>query len=279
MIGAIIGDIVGSQFEFINYTSKDQMFKDYHFEYFTDKCKPTDDTVLSIAVAESILNDKTHLLHQSLKEYGRKYPNAGYGGSFLNWLASENHEPYNSYGNGSAMRVSSVGWLFDTREDVMKYAEITANATHNHPEGVKGAQAIAMAIFLARNKKSKTIIKNTIQNLFDYNLDRTLDEIRPTYQFSATCQETVPEAIIAFLESESFEDCLKKAISIGGDSDTIACMACSIAEAYYGIETIPQNLIDGALYILNIKYPELHTKAVKIINELYERDNKTYSQN
>lgn len=279
MIGAIIGDVVGSQFEFINYTSKDQMFKDYHFEYFTDKCKPTDDTVLSIAVAESILNNKTHLLHQSLKEYGRKYPNAGYGGSFLNWLASENHEPYNSYGNGSAMRVSSVGWFFDTKEDVMKYAEITANPTHNHPEGVKGAQAIAMAIFLARNKKSKTIIKNTIQNLFDYNLDRTLDEIRPTYQFSATCQETVPEAIIAFLESESFEDCLKKAISIGGDSDTIACMACSIAEAYYGIETIPQNLIDGALYVLNIKYPELHTKAVKIINELYERDNKTYSQN
>lgn len=279
MIGAIIGDVVGSQFEFINYTSKDQMFKDYHFEYFTDKCKPTDDTVLSIAVAESILNNKTHLLHQSLKEYGRKYPNAGYGGSFLNWLASENHEPYNSYGNGSAMRVSSVGWFFDTKEDVMKYAEITANPTHTHPEGVKGAQAIAMAIFLARNKKSKTIIKNTIQNLFDYNLDRTLDEIRPTYQFSATCQETVPEAIIAFLESESFEDCLKKAISIGGDSDTIACMACSIAEAYYGIETIPQNLIDGALYVLNIKYPELHTKAVKIINELYERDNKAYSQN
>lgn len=279
MIGAIIGDVVGSQFEFINYTSKDQMFKDYHFEYFTDKCKPTDDTVLSIAVAESILNNQTHLLHQSLKEYGRKYPNAGYGGSFLNWLASESYEPYNSYGNGSAMRVSSVGWFFNNREDVMEYAKITASPTHNHPEGIKGAQAIAMAIFLARNKKSKTIIKNTIQNLFDYNLDKTLDEIRPIYQFSATCQETVPEAIIAFLESESFEDCLKKAISIGGDSDTIACMACAIAEAYYGIENIPQNLIDGTLYILNLKYPDLHGKAIQIIKELYERDSKVYSQN
>lgn len=279
MIGAIIGDVVGSQFEFINYTSKNQMFKDYKFEYFTDKCKPTDDTVLSIAVAESLLNNDSDNLAKSLKDYGRKYPNAGYGGSFLNWLSSEGHEPYNSYGNGSAMRVSSVGWLYDTKEDVMKYAEITANPTHNHPEGVKGAQAIAMAIFLARNKKSKTIIKNTIQNLFDYNLDRTLDEIRPTYEFSATCQLTVPEAIIAFLESENFEDCLRRAISIGGDSDTIACMACSIAEAYYGIENIPLNLIEGTMYILQSYHPELHEKANNFINSIYDRHYKADSCN
>lgn len=276
MIGAIIGDVVGSQFEFINYNSKDNMFKDYNFEYFNDKCTPTDDTVLSIAVAESILKNETHLLPQLIKEYGKKYPNAGYGGSFVNWLASENNDPYNSYGNGSAMRVSSVGWFFDTKEDVMKYAEITASPTHNHPEGIKGAQAISMAILLARHKKSKTIIKNTIQNLFHYNLERTLDEIRPTYEFSATCQETVPEAIIAFLESENFEDCLRKAISIGGDSDTIACMACSIAEAYHGYENIPKNLIDGTLYILKLKYPELHDKAIKIFKELYAKADVIY---
>ena len=145
------------------------------------------------------------------------------------------------------MRVSSVGWLFNTREDVLKYAEITANPTHNHPEGVKGAQAIALAILLARKGEPKEQIKYDIETSFGYDLNRTLDEIRPTYEFSATCQLTVPEAIIAFLESENFEDCLRKAISIGGDSDTIACMACSIAEAYYGLENIPENLLQGTL--------------------------------
>lgn len=270
MTGAIIGDIVGSQFEKINYTSKNMMFKDFNFHYFTDSCNPTDDSVLSIAVGESIINNKD--LSILLKEYAKKYPNAGYGSSFIQWVDSPGYEPYSSYGNGSAMRVSSVGWLYNTKEDVLKQAEITASPTHNHPEGIKGAQAIALAIFLARNKKSKTIIKNTIQNLFNYNLDRTLNEIRPTYEFNATCQGTVPEAIIAFLESENFEDCLKKAISIGGDSDTIACMACSIAEAYYGLENIPQELINGAFSILLDHHPELHTKAIEIINKIYDNN-------
>lgn len=263
MIGAIIGDIVGSQFEMMNYTSKNMMFKDFKFEFFTNKCKPTDDTVLTIAIADCLINNKD--IPATLKEYARKYPLAGYGSSFIQWVDSENMEPYNSYGNGSAMRISPVGWLFDTKEDVMKWAEATAQPTHNHPEGIKGAQAIAMAIWLARNGKSKTIIKNTIINLFEYNLDRTLDEIRPTYEFNATCQGTVPEAITAFLESENFEDCLRKAISIGGDSDTIACMACAIAEAFYGFENIPENLINDSMYILQQTYPDLHIKFMKLV--------------
>ncbi len=271
MIGAIIGDIVGSQFERINYTSKNMMFKDFKFEFFTDKCEPTDDSVLTIAIADCLVNDKD--IPATLKEYARKYPLAGYGSNFMQWVDSENTEPYNSYGNGSAMRVSSVGWLFDTKEDIMKWAEITANPTHNHPEGIKGAQAIAMAIWLARKGKSKTIIKNAITNLFEYNLDRTLDEIRPTYEFSATCQNTVPESIIAFLESENFEDCLRKAISIGGDSDTIACMACSIAEAFYGFDSIPEKLINDSMYILQQKYPDLHVKFMELIKNEEESKN------
>ena len=273
MIGAIIGDVIGSQFEMMNYTSKNMMFKDYDFHFFTDKCKPTDDSVLTIAVAEFLLEQGN--LPVLLKQYALKYTDAGYGSSFINWANSENMEPYNSFGNGSAMRVSPVAWMFNTREEVMRYAEITANPTHNHPEGVKGAQAIAMAIWLARKGKSKTVIKNFIVNEFGYNLDRTLDEIRPTYEFKPTCQDTVPEAIIAFLESTDFIDCLRKAISIGGDSDTIASMACAIAEAFYGFETIPQDVIDKSFTILYNWYPELHTKAIKYINQIHEHVNQT----
>ncbi len=272
MIGAIIGDIIGSQFEFMNYKSKNQMFKDYNFEYFTDKCKPTDDTVLSIAIADCLINNKNIPL--TLKEYARKYPLAGYGSSFIQWVDSDSLEPYNSYGNGSAMRVSSVGWLYDKKEEVLKFAEITASVTHNHPEGIKGAKAIALAILLARKGENKEQIKYEIEINFGYNLNRTLDEIRPTYKFSAICQDTVPEAIIAFLESENFEDCLKKAISIGGDSDTIACMSCSIAEAFYGFDNIPNDLINDSMYILKQNYLDLHTLyTFEIIEQVYSNSN------
>jgi len=267
MIGAIIGDIIGSQFEMINYTSKNMMFKDYDFHFFTDKCRPTDDTVLTIAVADAFFNKKD--LPIILKEYARKYPNAGYGSSFIAWTDSDNYDPYSSYGNGSAMRVSSIPWLYHTKEDVMHHAERSAIPTHNHSEGIKGAQAIALAVFMARTGKTKEEIKSEIEKLFEYNLNRTLDEIRPNYEFNATCQGTVPEAIIAFLESEDFEDCLRKAISIGGDSDTIACMACAIAESYYGMESIRPETLNGAFSILKEKTPELHKTAMEILKSIH----------
>lgn len=194
---------------------------------------------------------------------------AGYGSSFIQWVDGESMEPYNSYGNGSAMRVSPVAWFFNTRDEVLKAAEESASVTHNHPEGIKGAQAIALAIFLARTGKSKTIIKNSIVNLFGYDLERTLDEIRPTYEFSATCQLTVPESIIAFLESTDFEDCIRRAISIGGDSDTIACMAGGIAEAFYGLENIHADTISGAMAILYQQTPELHKTFISGLLEAH----------
>jgi ADP-ribosylglycohydrolase len=224
MIGAIAGDIVGSIREWHNIKSTE-------FELFEERCRFTDDTVLTIAVADCILNKKDY--ETTIMEYGNRYPNAGYGGSFRKWLAGEIVGPYNSWGNGSAMRVSPVGFAFHHLGDVIMEAEKSAAVTHNHPEGIKGAQAIACAIFLARTGRTKQEIKNFITNEFSYDLKRTLDDIRPHYQFDVSCQGSVPEAIIAFLESENFEDAIRKAISIGGDSDTIACMAGGIAQAYY----------------------------------------------
>jgi len=233
----------------INY-SANKSFADYQdFPLFTDKSKYTDDTVLTCAIANAIIFKKP--FDEVLKLYGRKFPLAGYGSAFIQWLDSPLMEPYNSYGNGSAMRVSPVGWLYDTREDVLRVAAETANPTHNHPEGVKGAQAIALAILLSRKGEPKAQIKFEIENSFGYNLNRTLDEIRQNYEFSATCQLTVPEAITAFLESENFEDAIRKAISIGGDSDTIACMAGAIAEAFYGTDSIPPEIKKQTIEILS----------------------------
>lgn len=268
MIGAIIGDIIGSQFEMFNYTSKNMMFKDYDFIFFTDKCRPTDDTVLTIAVLDCVLNKKSY--PETFKEYAKKYPTAGYGGSFINWVDSEGFEPYNSYGNGSAMRVSPIGWLFDTLEEVLVEAEKSASATHNHPEGIKGAQATALCVLMARQKQSKDLIKSTIIDRFSYDLNRTLDEIRPTYEFSATCQVTVPESIIAFLESENYIDCIRKGISIGGDSDTIACISGGIAEAYYGMETIPEDVFNNAMSILNSYSPDLYSTLQNSLPNIYK---------
>jgi len=225
MLGAIIGDYIGSVYERFNRKSTD-------FPLFRDDCKFTDDTILTLAVADAFMNKKDYAT--TIAEYARKYPNAGYGGSFINWVDSGDLKPYNSWGNGSAMRVSSIGWLCDSYKETIEEAKRSAEVTHNHPEGIKGAQTIAACIFWARNGHNKDQIRTNVYINFDYDLNRTIDEIRPTYEFDVSCQGSVPEAIIAFLESNDFEDCIRKAISIGGDSDTIAAMAGSIAEAFYG---------------------------------------------
>jgi ADP-ribosylglycohydrolase len=225
MIGAIAGDIIGSVYEFQQIKTKD-------FPLFHARCCFTDDSVLTIAIARAILDDGDYL--RAVREIGKKYPDAGYGTHFTSWLHSKWPMPYNSWGNGSAMRVSPVGFAFDSVEEVLREAARTAEISHNHAEGVKGARATAMAVFLARTAKDKNLMRAEIASRFAYDLDRTVDEIRPTYSFNESCQQTVPEAIIAFLESTSYEDAIRNAISLGGDSDTLACIAGGIAEAYYG---------------------------------------------
>ena len=225
MLGAIIGDIIGSVFEWKNTKSTD-------FLLFSSRTTFTDDSVLTIALADAILNGKPY--REAVLEWGRKYPNRGYGGYFRQWLYLENPQPYSSWGNGSAMRVSPVGWAFDTLEVTIDEARKSTAITHNHPEGLKGAAATAAAVYMSRKNKNKEEIKEFISSEFHYNLDRTLDEIRPYYEFDESCQGTVPEAIIAFLESEDFEDAVRKAVSLGGDSNTLACITGGIDEAYYG---------------------------------------------
>lgn len=233
MIGAIIGDIIGSRLEKNNIKSKD-------FELFTEESKFTDDTVLTIAIADCILHSKDY--EEMVKAYGKKYPAAGYGKTFKKWLAGTIEGPYNSWGNGSAMRVSPIGFAFEEEEHVLEEAKKSAEITHNHEEGIKGAQALAMSVFLARKGKSKHEIKTYVEEKFGYDLNRTIDEIRPNYKFDVSCQGSVPESIIAFLESENFEDAIRNAISIGGDSDTIASMTGAISEAYY--TDIPKEIMD-----------------------------------
>ena len=229
MIGAIAGDIIGSIYEGHPIKTKD-------FPLFSRHCTFTDDTVLTVAIARAILHGEDYAY--AVKEVGRRYPHCGYGGSFFHWLFSESLEPYNSWGNGSAMRVSPAGFAFDTEEQVLSEAQRTAEITHNHPEGIKGAQATALAVFLARTYRDKKRVKEEIQQRFNYDLRRALDSIRPGYHFDISCQGTVPEAIIAFLESESYEDAIRNAISLGGDSDTLACITGGIAHSYYG--SIPE---------------------------------------
>lgn len=224
MIGAIAGDIIGSVYEANPIKTKD-------FPLFHPRCRFTDDTVLTVAVAEAILTGRPYV--QAVHEIGRRYPRAGYGGTFINWLYAEQPQPYNSWGNGSAMRVTPVGWAFDTVEELLTEARKSAEISHNHPEGVKGAQATALAVFLARTGHTKEEIREQIGRRFGYNLQRSVDDIRPTY-FDVSCQGTVPEAILAFLDATSYEDAVRNAISLGGDSDTLACIAGGIAEAFYG---------------------------------------------
>ena len=224
MIGAIAGDIIGSVYEQRQIKTKD-------FPLFDPRCTFTDDTVLTVAIADAIVSGKPYV--DSVRRFGLKYPRAGYGGSFIHWLQRPDAGPYNSWGNGSAMRVSPVGFAFSTVDEVLAQAKATAEITHNHPEGVKGAQATALAVFLARTGSDKETIRSKIVSQFGYDLDRTVDHIRPAYSFDISCQGTVPEALVAFLDSESYEDAVRNAISLGGDSDTLACITGGIAEAFY----------------------------------------------
>jgi len=239
MLGAIIGDICGSIYEF-------RSVEEYNFSLITDKSTFTDDTVLTIAVADSIVNNFDFA--STIKKYALNYPNRGYGGRFHDWIYSDNLEPYGSFGNGSAMRVSSVGFYYNSIDEVLKKAKQSAEITHNHWEGIKGAQATALAIYLARMGSSKEQIKYEIETRFNYDLNRTLKEIESNYHFNETCQGSVPEAIIAFLESKNYETAIRNAIWLKGDADTQACIAGGIAEAYY--KNIPKVLIDKAFEIL-----------------------------
>jgi ADP-ribosylglycohydrolase len=220
MIGAIAGDIIGSEHEFHGT-------KSYDFQLFAPGSTFTDDTVLTVAVADCILHRKQYA--PTFKEYGKRYPDAGWGGMFYRWVMSKDDKPYNSFGNGSAMRVSPVGFAFNSLEEVLKEAERSAAVTHNHPEGIKGAQAVAASIFMGRQGEKKDAIREYIEDRFGYDLQHTVDEIRPEVYFDETCQVSVPQAIIAFLDSDSYEDAIRKAVSLGADADTQACIAGGIA--------------------------------------------------
>lgn len=247
MYGAILGDIIGEPFEF------DRGTKTKEFPLFSDKPQFTDDTVMTIAICEGILNagldaDESLMKNEmikSMQKWGHNYPRAGYGQRFYMWLVQEKTEPYNSFGNGSAMRVASIGWLFDSLERTREVARWSAEVTHNHPEGVKGAEAPAAIIWLSRNGKSKEEIKEYVIKEFGYDLSRTCDQIRPSYRHVESCQGTVPEAITAFLEGNSFEDVIRTAVSLGGDCDTLTDIAAGMAEAFYGIpEMYKQKVIE-----------------------------------
>jgi ADP-ribosylglycohydrolase len=236
MLGAIIGDIVGSVYEW-------NIIKTTEFPFFSPRGFFTDDSVLTVATAHVLLTGIVYA--EAYQDFAQRYPGRGYGGNFHHWIYSIDRQPYNSWGNGSAMRVSPVGFAFNTVDEVLEEAKRSAEVTHNHPEGIKGAQATALAILLARQGAPQAEIRAEIAGRFGYDLDRTVDEIRPGYTFDVSCQGSVPEAIIAFLESTDFEDAIRKAISLGGDSDTIACITGGIAEAYYG--GIPDAIAEQAL--------------------------------
>lgn len=250
MLGALIGDTIGSVYEFHN-------IKTTEFPLFSSKSTFTDDSVMTMAVAEWLLKGKERTmddLEDAMVSLARRFPNRGYGGGFYRWLFFPNElrsydgqrsdglrHPYGSFGNGSAMRVSAVGWFFDTLEETEFWAKKSAEITHNHPEGIKGALATAAAIYMARTGSTKEDIREYIVSRYGYDLSRTCDEIRPTYRFNATCQETVPQAIVAFLESTDFESCIRLGVSLGGDTDTLCAIAGAIAEAFYG--SIPEQIV------------------------------------
>ena len=256
MYGALLGDMIGAPYEF------DRGDKTKDFPLFCKYSHFTDDSVMTIAVAEALLDfqfredeDIKAGLVESMRKWGKKYPDAGYGRKFYHWLHARHPEPYGSYGNGSAMRVSSAGWLFDTLEQTRHMARLTAEVTHNHPEGIKGAEATASAIFLARTGHCKDEIRDYIVQEFGYDLSRTCDQIRPGYYHNESCRKTVPEAITAFLEGTDFEDVIRTAVSLGGDCDTLTCIAGSIAEAFYGVPMFlaaecKSRLPEDMLYIL-----------------------------
>ncbi len=261
MLGAIIGDIVGSPYEYGAEKTK-------NFRLLSPECRPTDDSVMTIAVGcacvEANCNNETNfktVLRKKMRELGAQYPDAGYGAFFIGWLESNTDDSYDGYTNGSAMRVSPVGWFFDTLEETERVAKISAEITHNHPEGIKGAQATAAAIFLARTGKTKPEIKEYIETRYRYDLDRTWEYLNRSYGWKSSCQETVPEAIIAFLESDSFEDSIRKAVSMGGDSDTLACITGGIAEAFYN--EIPVYMIETTQRV----FPPIFHKILNYMQE------------
>jgi len=232
MIGAIIGDVVGSVYEH-------RPIKTTDFPLISKDCTFTDDTVLTVAIASSLLYGKSY--SEALKQYGRQYPFAGYGLSFYNWIFSQASDPYGSWGNGSAMRVSPIGLFFNRLDDVLREAQKSAEVTHNHPEGIKGAKATAAAVYLARTGNTKHMIKRFIQDSFGYDLTSTVEQIRSWYGFDVSCQGSVPFAIISFIDSRDYVDAVRNAVSLGGDSDTLACIAGGIAEAFY--KAIPSQLV------------------------------------
>ena len=237
MLGAITGDIVGSPYEY-----RGELIEADEFPLFAVYSEFTDDTVMTVAIAEALMKgggnreETRSLFIAEMRKFGRFYPNAGYGAMFADWLCREDEEPYGSFGNGSAMRVSPVAWYFDDLRTVEEFAELSASVTHDHPEGIKGAKAVAAAIFLARTGKTKEEIRTYIEERFGYDLDHEVEEFQRMARITSSCQVTVPEAIVAFLEGNSFEDVIRKAVSIGGDTDTLAAMAGSIAEAFYSID-------------------------------------------
>ncbi|CAK7007617.1 MAG: ADP-ribosylarginine hydrolase Tri1 [Desulfovibrio sp.] len=249
MLGAILGDIIGSPYEFTQNN-----IKTTKFPLFSESSHFTDDTVMTLAVAEGLMNGgrdegtaRTEVV-TAMRKYGKMYYWAGYGQKFALWLCSRDPKPYGSYGNGSAMRVSSVAWLYNDLETVERFARISAEVTHNHPEGIKGAQATAAAIYMARKGETHTAIRHYIETRYGYDLSRTPEMIRPGYVHVESCQETVPEAIIAFLHSDGFENAIRIAVSLGGDSDTLAAITGSIAEAAYGV---PEELRLESLFRLD----------------------------
>lgn len=282
MLGAIVGDTVGSIYEFNNT-------KDYDFEMFSNRSGYTDDTIMTMAVAYWLLKDPHHryeTLEESMVMFAKNCPcpNGGFGEMFYVWLfmpwslleicpmafdedflpkydSPDNRVPYNSWGNGSAMRVSAVGWMFETLEETERVAKISAEITHNHPEGIKGAQATAAAIWMARNGKSKAEIKQYIEKTYGYDLNRKWEHLNQTYGWDSSCQGTVPEAMIAFLESEDFEDAIRKAVSMGGDSDTLACITGGIAEAFY--KEIPDYMVERT----KVMFPPIFNKIFDIMKE------------
>ena len=259
MIGAIIGDIVGSRFEWNNHKSKE-------FEFLTDECCPTDDSIMTLALAKAILlskpdySDLPKKAIECMQEVGRKYPNCGYGWRFREWMFSDTPKPYNSYGNGSAMRVSAAGIVANSIEEAKDIAKKVTEVTHNHPEGIKGAEATAVAIYMAKSGSRLLEIREYINENY-YPMIFTLDEIRPTYKFDVSCQGTVPQALMAFFESINFEDAIRNAISIGGDSDTLAAICGGVAEAYYGV---PVEIRKHALTFLD-------QPLIKILNTFEDR--------
>ena len=261
MLGAIIGDIVGSQYEWQNNKSKD-------FTLFTGMCHYTDDSLMTLAIAQAFTLRKGHwrdpdfqkFVVEKMVEMGRAHQGCSWGKSFYHWFMY-NPTPYHSYGNGAAMRISSVGWISESEDDVRYFSRLVTEVSHNHPEGIKGAQATAACIYLARTGKSKEYRKEYVETIFGYNLSRTCDEIRPTYQFDGSCQGTVPESIIAFLESIDYEHAIRLSVSLGGDSDTMGAITGAIAEAYYG--GVPEHIKQEVLKRLPDEFIDVMSRFYK----------------